>query len=51
VDEDLGRIVVKVMDHETKEVIRQIPADEVLQLAKRLKEDSTEKGNLFTLEV
>ena len=51
VDEDLGRIVVKVMDHETKEVIRQIPADEVLALAKRLREGFNEKGNLLTLEV
>lgn len=36
VDEDLGRIVVKVMDPETKEVIKQIPSEEALELAKSL---------------
>lgn len=36
VDEDLGRIVVKFMDPETKEVIKQIPSEEALELAKSL---------------
>ncbi|MCM1129988.1 MAG: flagellar protein FlaG [Alistipes senegalensis] len=36
VDEDLGRVVVKVMDPETKEVIKQIPSEEALELAKSL---------------
>ena len=34
----LGRTVVKVLDSETKEVIRQIPAEEVLKIAKQLQE-------------
>ncbi|MCM1513122.1 MAG: flagellar protein FlaG [Oxalobacter formigenes] len=36
VDEDLGRVVVKVMDPETNEVIKQIPSEEALELAKSL---------------
>ena len=36
VDEDLGQVVVKVMDPETKEVIKQIPSEEALELAKSL---------------
>lgn len=34
----LGRTVVKVLDSETKEVIRQIPAEEVIKVAKQLQE-------------
>jgi flagellar protein FlaG len=36
VDEESGRIVVKVTDDETKEVIRQMPSEEALELAKAL---------------
>jgi flagellar protein FlaG len=36
IDEDLGRTVVKVIDRETKDVIRQIPSEEMLELAKML---------------
>lgn len=36
VDEDLGRVVVKVMDKETEEVIKQIPSEDVLALTKAL---------------
>lgn len=36
VDQDLGKIVVKIMDTETKEVIKQIPSEEVLALTKAL---------------
>jgi len=40
VEEELGmgRTVVKVLDSETKEVIRQIPSEEVIKIAKQLKE-------------
>ena len=34
VDDDLGRTVVKVLDTETNEVIRQIPSEEVLAISK-----------------
>jgi flagellar protein FlaG len=38
VDQEVGRIVVKIMDSETKEVIKQIPSEKVLALAKALSE-------------
>lgn len=43
VDKDSGRVVVKVIDSETREVIRQIPSEEVVALARGLglKEDAT----------
>lgn len=37
VDEESGETVVKVMDHESGEVIRQIPSKEVLAIAQSLK--------------
>ena len=43
VDEDSGRTVVKVLDTETKEVIRQIPSEELLQIARHL----TDGGGLL----
>lgn len=36
VDEDTGKTVVRVVDAETKEVIRQIPPDEFLHMVKAL---------------
>ena len=33
-DDDSGRMVIRVMDARSKEVIRQIPSDEALQFAK-----------------
>lgn len=36
IDEDTGRTVVKVVDGATKEVIRQIPSEEILSIAKAL---------------
>lgn len=36
VDEDTDRTVVKVVDQETKEVIRQMPTKEALEIAKAL---------------
>jgi len=47
VDRDTGRTVVKVTDADTQEVIRQIPAEEVLQLAKEL---DRMQGLLFNKE-
>lgn len=38
IDEGSGAMVVKVVDADTKEVIRQIPREEVLALAQHLKE-------------
>ncbi len=36
VDKDLGRTVISVVDSETKELIRQIPSEEVLERVRRL---------------
>ena len=38
VDEDSGRTVIKVLDTETKEIIRQIPPEELLRIANFLVE-------------
>ena len=38
IDTDSGRTVIKVVDAETKEVIRQIPDEEALKFAQRLNE-------------
>jgi flagellar protein FlaG len=38
VDEELNRIIVTVVNKETNEIIRQIPPDEVLAIAKRIGE-------------
>jgi flagellar protein FlaG len=40
VDKGSGETVVRVVDSETKEVIRQIPSEEVLAMAARLRSDS-----------
>jgi flagellar protein FlaG len=38
VDDESGRTIITVLDSETKEVIRQIPPEEVLQLAMHLQD-------------
>ena len=40
VDDDSGKTLIKVLDAETGDTIRQIPAEEVLNMQKRLKEVS-----------
>ena len=47
IDSDSGRTVVKVIDADTDKVIRQIPSDEVLVMARRLEEQAGEPGLLF----
>jgi len=55
VEEDLGlgRAVVKVLDTETREVIRQIPSEEVLAIAKNIRKllDEQNKPEGIFLEV
>lgn len=36
IDKEIGQIVINVKDRETDEIIRQIPSEEVLELAKNL---------------
>lgn len=38
VDEDSGDTVIKVIDRETDEVVRQIPSEELMRLRKRLEQ-------------
>ena len=38
INEELNRTVIKVVDAESGEMIRQIPSEKVLQLAEKLKE-------------
>lgn len=53
VDEDSGHTVIRVVDSETDEVIRQIPSEEVLTLAKHLKglSEGQEQGLLLKEKV
>jgi flagellar protein FlaG len=38
VEKDLDQVVIKVVDAETKSMIRQIPSEELLAISKRIKE-------------
>ncbi|WP_119393891.1 flagellar protein FlaG [Salinibius halmophilus] len=48
-DEDSGRTIVQVFDKETDELIRQIPNEEALELARNLKDN--EPFGLFSAQV
>jgi len=48
VDDGSGKSIIRVIDQETNEVIRQIPADELLKIARRLEEV---QGVLFNQKV
>jgi len=47
VDDVTGDTVIKVMDSATDEVIRQIPSEELLALARRMMQLHEDKGTLF----
>ena len=47
IDETTDRLVVKVVDAETEEVVRQIPSEEALALARRLQELRAEQQGLL----
>ncbi len=48
VDDESGNVIIKVVDAETDEIIRQIPPEEVVRLAKRMEESV---GGLLHTEV
>lgn len=48
IDEESGRIVVKVIARQTGEVLRQLPSEEALELARRLQDTGS---LLFTEQV
>lgn len=47
VDEASGKDIVTVLDKETEEVIRQFPSEEVLEIARLLREDKDKAISLF----
>ncbi len=47
IDEESGRDVIRVLDKQTEELIRQIPRDEILVIARRLEELQEEGLRLF----
>ncbi len=49
VDESSGKAVVKVIDFETKDVIRQIPGEEVLKMASAIKRLQDDLGSAMGL--
>ena len=50
IDKDLHQTVVKVIDNDTKKVIRQIPSEDVLALSKRIQalQDGSDGGNTLS---
>lgn len=53
IDDTLGRTIITVLDGETQEVVRQIPAEEVLALARYLRklEDKPVEGLIMQVKV
>lgn len=52
VDEDVNRTVVRVVDTDTGELIRQIPSEEMLQLARHMREmEKATEGMFFNAQV
>ena len=51
VDETTGKNVVTVIDNETKEVIRQIPSEEALEIARRLVENRENGVQIVSTQV
>lgn len=47
VDKDANRTVIRVVDSQTGDVVRQIPAEEMLQLARHLREMDKASEGLF----
>ena len=45
INEDIGRVVVTVVDRTTGDVIRQIPQEEVVRLAERLAEQGSDQAS------
>ncbi len=47
-DESTGRVVVKVIDADTEQLIRQMPPDEILELARRFQ---GQEGSIVNFEI
>ncbi len=50
VDAESGRDVVKILDKQTEEVIRQVPTEEVLAIARNIAEFTEDNISIFTSE-
>lgn len=50
VDAESGRDVVKILDKQTEEVIRQVPTEEVLAIARNIAEYTEDNISIFTSE-
>jgi len=51
IDTELDRTIITVVDSRTHEVVRQIPSEEVLEQARRLKEQSAAGGLLLQVKI
>lgn len=47
VDEDSGRSVIRVVNAETQELVRQIPSEEVLRISRHIKEQTNDVAGLI----
>ena len=47
VDEQSGRSVIRVVNAETQELVRQIPSEEVLRISQYIKEQTDEVAGLI----
>jgi flagellar protein FlaG len=50
VDKDLGSTVIKVLDTDTDQLIRQIPAEEILQIARFIAEQRASTDTIDTVK-
>lgn len=50
VDGDVGATVIRVMDSETDEVVRQIPSEEVLQIARFIADQQSNADTVATVK-
>jgi len=50
IDDDSGHTIIKVIDSETEELIRQMPSEEVLAMSRHLREMEEQQGMIFQQE-
>jgi flagellar protein FlaG len=47
VDEDSGRSVIRVVDADTQELVRQIPSEEALRISRHIREQTSDVSGLI----
>lgn len=50
VDEESGRTVIKVIDSESRELVRQIPVEEILEISRRLNDMTDKHGGILLVD-